>query len=87
MSEFPGKGWKRSGLYRFLARMRKTGTTEYLFFRCIILVKMKYQSFFDILVAVWHSGNIVGRVNEVTLRRAGLYTAMDDRSRAYRLGT
>jgi len=25
-----------------------------------------------LLVAIWLSGNIVGRINEVTLRRAGL---------------
>jgi len=24
MSEFPRKGWKRSGLYKLLARLRKT---------------------------------------------------------------
>jgi len=35
-----------------------------------------------LLVAVWLSGNIVGRINEVTLRRA----EMGDRSRVYRLG-
>jgi len=27
---------------------------------------------FHFLVAVWLSGNIIGRINEVTLRRAGL---------------
>jgi len=28
MSEFPGKGRKRSGLYKLLAWLRKTGTTK-----------------------------------------------------------
>jgi len=27
-SEFSGNGWKRFELYRFLARLRKTGTTK-----------------------------------------------------------
>ena len=40
-----------------------------------------------ILMAVWLSGNIVGRIKEVTLRRAGLASAeMGDRSRVYRFG-
>ena len=39
-------------------------------------------SFPDTRVAAWRSGNVVGRINEVTLRQARLvYTGMDDRVR------
>jgi len=33
------------------------------------------------MVAAWRSGNIVGRINEVTLRRGPVRTGMDDRLR------
>jgi len=37
------------------------------------------------MVAVWLSGNIVGRVNEVTLVSSRVSAEMGDRLRVYRL--
>ena len=37
-------------------------------------------------MAVWLSGNVVGQINEVTLRRAGLMLRWVTVCRVYRLG-
>jgi len=43
-------------------------------------------SFLLLLVVVWLSGNVVGHINEVTLRRAGLMLRWVTVHAVYRLG-